>query len=198
MITFDKNTGIYFDDRKHIYIDADSGRILPSVTQLVNFLFPKKYADVPEEVLQAAAARGTRIHELIEKAVTGQEYEASTPEEFNAVTDAESLLQIANIKVTATERILRRGMDYAGRYDLLAVQDEKAVLIDIKTTSKLDIDALHWQMGLYATSDNMAIDKCFALWVPKRGKAKLQEIEPATREEIAFLLMRYEDHIAGI
>ena len=53
-----------FDPEKHIY--RLDGFIIPSVTQVMKPLSDEKYKDVDQEVLDAAAKRGTAVHSACE------------------------------------------------------------------------------------------------------------------------------------
>ncbi|MEI3508718.1 MAG: hypothetical protein V8R01_06445 [Bacilli bacterium] len=55
---------IEFIEEEHIYLI--DGVIVPSVTQILNKVFPKKYEGVPDYILNKKASYGTKVHKLIE------------------------------------------------------------------------------------------------------------------------------------
>ena len=194
---YDAETDLYYDDRRHAYIDGETGAVLPSVTQIVGILEPTKYAGIDSEVLARAAAYGNKIHRIAELMADGDEAEAyamiNTPEELHAAEAARRLLKDNIHGIVLSERMIRNGNKYAGRYDLLT--NNGALLIDIKTTSKLDRNALYWQLGLYAACFEVR-PKTAVLWLPKRGKPVFEYMDAATPEEVEALVLRYEINIA--
>ena len=53
-----------FIEESHTYIL--NGEIIPSVTQILQDLFPLKYDGVPQEILDNKAEYGTQLHKFIE------------------------------------------------------------------------------------------------------------------------------------
>ena len=194
---YDAEIDLYYDDRRHKYIDGQTGAVLPSVTQIINILEPDKYGGIDADVLARAAAYGNKIHAIVELMAAGDEAEAyatvNTPEELHAAEAARKLLKEHIHGVVTSEKMIRNGNHYAGRYDLLT--NNGALLIDIKTTSRLDRSALYWQLGLYAACFEVR-PKTAVLWLPKRGKPTFEIMEAATPEEVEALVFRYEINIA--
>jgi hypothetical protein len=56
---------IEYIDQDHVYLY--NGEIIPSVTQILSFIFPDKYKGIPEYILKNKSQYGTKIHEAIEK-----------------------------------------------------------------------------------------------------------------------------------
>lgn len=187
---YDAKLDLYYDGRNHRYIDGGTGAVIPSVTQIVRAMLPNKYAGVDPFILARAAEYGNKIHDIAESFALGDDKKAwemvKTPLEFKAADNAYRLLKKLSGDVTA-EQTVRNGNHYAGRYDLL-IGD---VLIDIKTTSRLDYDALYWQLGLYAECIQPR-PKTAVLWLPKHGACKFEYVESATAEEVEMMVLRYE------
>ena len=55
---------IEFIEDGHIYLM--DGVIIPSVSEILHFIFPNKYAGIDKEVLNKKAEYGSKIHEAIE------------------------------------------------------------------------------------------------------------------------------------
>lgn len=195
---YDEFTDTYYNDRTHRYIDGETGVVIPSVTQILRILAPDKYSNVDPVVLANAAAYGNKIHamaELIAKgAVTDAYGMVQTPEEYAAAEAARKLFKDNGVgSIVSAEKIVRNGNKYAGRYDLLT--NDGTLLIDIKTTAKLDREALYWQLGMYAECLPER-PQTAVLWLPRKGKALFERMDAATKEEVEALVLRYEIDIA--
>ena len=55
---------IEFVEDGHLYLI--SGILVPSVSEILNFIFPDKYSNVPKKILNSKAEYGSRVHEAIE------------------------------------------------------------------------------------------------------------------------------------
>lgn len=171
---------IEFNQEAHKYLVNDMP--VMSVTNIISELYPRKYNDVPKQVLENAAAYGTRIHALIER------YNEVGDNELELCVEGVAYPKIAHeigIEVISTEEMVAYLDDdkplYAGRYDMLAtIALSGLTMIDIKTTSKLDKESLSWQLSMYAAAyeqmNNTRIDALGCLWFPKRAKGKFVEI----------------------
>lgn len=124
-----------FDPTTHTY--TFDGKVVPSVTELLAPLTAGKYPP-NAGVIQQAAARGTRIHELCEF------YDLDAmPEEFEA--DLVPYVQAwANFnrdyapRWLHIEKPLCAGGLFAGTLDRLGEIDGKFTVVDIKTAQSLD------------------------------------------------------------
>ena len=130
---------LVFSEQGHIYTLADT--ILPSVTTLMKPLSQIEYESVDRNVLDAAAKRGTSIHNSIKDFIR---YGINTcNDEFapymNAFIDWFDTAK--PIPVGSEMKIYHKLLRYAGMIDFLAYIDGELVLIDIKTTYQL-IDKL--------------------------------------------------------
>lgn len=132
-------------DESHTYIV--DGIIVPSVTQLLHRKFNKKYDGISAEVLNKAAARGTRIHKDIEEYCRlGKEPEYSETKDFIFVTKKNGL----TVKENEIPIILDLGGEtFAGRLDLILEAEGELAVADIKTTATLDKEYLAYQLNLY-------------------------------------------------
>lgn len=152
-----------FLEEGHIYIY--DGIPIPSVSDIVKFVFPDKYGEVPEHILQEAAKFGTEMHSIVE------EYEDHKTRDFYTITqeilldDYKKLKKENNLEVVKKEQMIHNKDIYAGRYDQLAKQGDKTVLIDLKFTAELDYEWLQLQLSLY----NMVVkaDKLGCYHIPR-------------------------------
>ena len=197
MISFDKQTHTYTND----------GRLLLSVTEVIKrYVFPDLYSNVPEEVLNKAAERGTATHAIIEKYIkrtlTNEEYE-----ENKADIDA-FMHEVAkkHLYLAQSERIVSDGELLAGTIDIIGLfnegKGEREIIADIKTTSKLNIEYLQWQLSLYAyllrdAKQNAYLYNCPDLYGIhlRDGKCKIVKIEQLPLEAIESLLYAIRNNV---
>ena len=184
MIQFDKGTHTYTID----------GVRTPSVTQILSWLYPRKYADVPPEVLKEKAEYGNRVHEWIENyCLTGKKKRQS---KLMRLSTEQAISLLEGFDVEACEKAVSFGNKFCGTYDMYGECDGEKVLIDIKTTSEFDEEYLQWQLGMYKLAmeeHGDQVDKCMCLWLPKGKIASLKDVVPKTRYDIEWLLYRYEE-----
>lgn len=141
-----KGYTLEFIDETHTYLV--DGVIVPSITQMLNVKFGGKYWGVSERVLADAAAKGTEVHEAIEKLCTTGEYE-----DLKEVRNFMFLQKQYKFKALKNEIPVILFMHdepiAAGRLDLVLSMDGATGLGDIKRTATLDKDYLAYQLNLY-------------------------------------------------
>lgn len=191
MISFDKQTHTYTND----------GRLLLSVTEVIKrYVFPDLYSNVPEEVLNKAAERGTATHAIIERYIKGtltnEEYEANKADVDAFMYEVEK----KHLFLGQSECIVSDGELLAGTIDIIGIfnegNGERLIIADIKTTSKLNIEYLQWQLSLYSYlmckadgKEYIAGDSPELYGIHLRdGKCKIVKIEPLPLEAIESLL----------
>ena len=137
---------IEFYEDKHQYVV--DGICLPSITQLLTKIFPNKYKDVPDWMLQSAAEKGTMVHKAIQD-YCEKGIESDLPELYNFKflkkrygfdvinNERPVVLEIAGIPVAA------------GTYDMEIGMNGQIGGCDIKRTAKLDFTYLKYQLNLY-------------------------------------------------
>ncbi len=198
-----------FVEEGHIYLL--DGVIIPSVSEILHFIFPNKYKNVPVEILNKKADYGTKLHSAIEiyeknlKAMSEEQALETTiiALELNYIQVASlkqyiSLKSKNKIEVIEQEQIIHYKDDYAGRFDMIARVDKDYCLCDIKTTSELDKEYLSWQLSLYAYAYNFLnkknhFDKLYAIWLPKKQLGELVEIKIKTKKEIEKVLKEFKE-----
>jgi hypothetical protein len=134
---------IKFEETTHEYFIGDKKLI--SVTQLMrkHGLAPN-YDNVPSEVLNAKAERGTLIHREIEKYIKSNEM-GFTTELYNFI----DYIKENNITVLESEKIVYNDI-VAGTADLFLLTEDVITIADIKTTASLHKEAVSWQLSIYA------------------------------------------------
>ena len=132
--------GVQFNEEQHTY--TLKGRVLSGITGIVRkYICPDKYNDVPQAVLERAAAKGTDIHKQCELSVVGF-CPAELSKDLAAFKDATK-----DIEFAAVEYLVTDGQHFASAIDLVG---SDCILYDIKTTAKLDMEYLSWQLSIYA------------------------------------------------
>ena len=189
MITFDKSTHTYMID----------GVRAPSVTQILQFLNPNKYENIPPEILAEKAEYGNRVHEWIEHyALTGKKKRQT---EMMKLSTLQAVDLLSEFKAEQCEEVVTYKGVFCGTYDMYGTIDGKKTLIDIKTTAEFDEPYLSWQLGMYKIAleaQGERVDRCMCLWLPKGAVAYLLDVKPKDQYEIDWLLFRYEqEHNSG-
>ena len=134
----------YYDE-EHLYLF--NGVILPSVTEIIGKKF-NDYADVPKEVLNRAAERGTKVHKQIENFCKSGVDDGST-----AVRHFKFLQNQYGFEVLDNEMplvIFKDDVPVAcGRLDMTIEMDGKVGIADIKTCSALNKEKIAYQLNMY-------------------------------------------------
>jgi hypothetical protein len=183
-----KNNIVFIEDVHKYYVDNVE---VPSVTTILgSTIFKSKYSAVPPFVLQRAADFGSKVHRAIET----HDIDGLNDNHIQRVIDYVNLVKTHKITELEHETLLAFNYDYAGTMDLLIEIDGEKALADIKTTSKLDLDYLSWQLSFYAR----AIDfkgKLYAFWIPNKryGSPAFVEVERKSDDEIDKVLQEYKE-----
>lgn len=185
---------VEYIDEGHIYLVG--GVITPSVSEIIRFIYPDKYSNIPKKILEEKAEFGTHVHNAIE-CYENQDYFELTPREQLCFEQYLKVKEKHKIEVLEQEIIIHFEDRFAGRLDMTAVVEGYESLVDVKTTAKLDYESLAWQLGMYALGCEwlygIKFEKYFCLWLPKGDLGQLVEIQPKSKEEILEVLKAYED-----
>lgn len=184
-----------FIEEEHLYIY--NGVIIPSVSEILKFIFPEKYKGVSDFILQNKANYGTLVHKLCEKIDLGKTIEELKQEyNFNYIIEA-SLNQHLKLKeqykiepISMEQRVCYNGL-YGGTYDLEANVNSLFSLIDRKTTAELDEDYISWQLSFYELASGKKYEKFYVEWLPKKDLGQLVEIERKSKKEMIKMLDMY-------
>lgn len=172
---------IDFDEERHLY--TLGGLTLPSVTQVMEPMSLMLYRDVPEQMLDSAADRGTRAHEQISNFVRYGIMESD--EDTQPYVDAFLRFNQDRRPVWAASelRVFHALMGYAGTIDLIGYiepDDGTGVdVIDLKCTSVFHPVMLSTQIGAYAEalrSQGIAVRRRYGLQLLKTGKYRFEQV----------------------
>ena len=195
-----ENKKVIFDDLTHSYWAGD--KELVGVTTLMKHqgLSPD-YSGISEHVLAHAAARGTAVHQTLEDYDNGENIlqprvvddneggtlTIDTSKELNAYRDL-------GLNVLASEYLVSDNKVVASSIDkvLSTDEDDTVDLGDIKTTSTLHIDALEWQLSIYAylfelQNKGLKVRNLYGIHV-RDGKARVQQVRRIEADIIKNLI----------
>lgn len=133
----------YPDTHTYLY----DGLMLPSVSEIIDKKF-NDYADVPKDILNRAAERGTKVHKQIENFCKSGIDDGST-----AIRHFKFLQNQYNFEVLDNELPLVIFMNdvpvACGRLDMTIEMDGKVGIADIKTCSALNKEKIAYQLNMY-------------------------------------------------
>lgn len=149
-----------FDAASHTYRYA--GDVVPSVTQVLEPI--SSYAGVPRNILQAAAARGTYIHECCEMALWETlDWDSVMPEYRGYVEAFGKFLADSGVEVELIEeRVYHPVLCYAGTADLICRLPRRGkmrrAVVDYKTSLKM-MPSVGPQVAAYQEAQNASQPK---------------------------------------
>jgi len=186
------NTGVVFDHTPHTYHYGE--RELKGITGILHkYLFPQKYAGVSQEVLDAAAERGSVIHEQCRAYDLIGEPLSKEAEAYAAIKAAQEWETVANeYTVTDYESV-------ASNIDVVLHRagdaENKLILADFKTTSTFDDEYVSWQLSIYKflielCNPNVEVVALYGIWLPSEryGKPKAIKVQMQDMAEVKKLL----------
>lgn len=137
--------GIIFDSANHRYFKDGDEKV--SVGKIVNFYLNIDLSNIPPEILKSAQDRGTDIHLMCDKILSGEDFETIYSKEYK---DFEYLRKKHKIKTNSIEGIVYAWTphgDYCGTYDLY--DSKSKILYDIKTSYEKHIEEWTLKCNLY-------------------------------------------------
>lgn len=183
-----KEIPVSFDAKSHTYTNTETGEILQGITQtLLRRIFPDKYAGIPQHILEAAAARGTAVHNEIEIAEElDTEFTTHQGENYRMMKEREGL------KFLTSEYCVSDLEHYASKIDLVFEGESGVYLADIKTTQKFDAESVSWQLSIYAylfglANPDIKVERLYGIWV-REEFAELIEVRRHTADEVEALI----------
>lgn len=112
---------------------------------LIDYAFPRDYDGISAKTLQAAAERGSSVHDAIE-AFDALGGEPDTPELKTYVR----LKEEYKFETIANEYLVTDKKQFASAIDIVALKDGEVILIDTKTTSEKKWGKVALQLSIYA------------------------------------------------
>ena len=184
---------VVFDEEQHIYTLGD--KQLSGITSIIkSLLFPDMYANVSQAVLNKAAERGTRIHNLIQLWTMG----ILSNEDIAELQPFLDAFHAAELDGWESEYLVSDNESVASSIDLVCLdKDGNIILCDIKTTSVLHIEYLRWQLSIYAylferQNPELKVHGLKAIHISK-GKCDIVDIERLNDNQVDDLLTAYRN-----
>lgn len=194
-----KQSDVLFLEETHQYIGFNKyldGVEYSGVTGILkSVIYPNEYDGIPEEVLQKAAARGTRIHELCQATDTIPTEPQAGDEQYAPEVANYELIKVSNdITMVANEYLVSR--DDWGIASQIDCVDSEGNLYDIKTTYRLDTEYVSWQLSFYAEmyeylNPTLKAGKLYAIWL-RGAESKLVEVPRKTPEQIEQVIKAWQ------
>lgn len=184
------NADVTYISETHEYFSSDF-RKLRGITGFINDqLFPGKLDGIPESVLSLATERGKRVHEECEN-IDNEVIEAESKQGENYVRLKSDfgLTHIASEYIVTDNEFIASPIDkvYLGRHS------DSVILGDIKTTYKLDMLYLSWQLSIYAyyferQNPHLKVDTLLAIWLRGEDTDGIVQVERIPDKEIEIFL----------
>lgn len=188
-----KTTKIDFDEDTHTYKVNDI--FIASVSEIIAAVFGNKFAKVNPEVVGRAAKKGSLIHSQILDTLIGKSSGGFSKEYAAAIDKIKSLYkEIGGNEYVAPEQRLyctNDVMEFCCTIDAFWLRT--ALLVDYKTSSRLDKANVTRQLNLYAYAlrKNGYIVKRLEAWHLKDGVCKVYDIPLLSDEYCEKILISY-------
>lgn len=189
--------GVSFDETNHVYTYEKKGDGAIQVTQLSGVtallgrqLFKDKYDGISKGIMEKAAERGNLIHRQIEM------FETFGGDNLAPEVDAYKKMKVkGEYETIATEWLVSDREHVASSIDVVFEKDGEIILCDIKTTSKLDMEYLSWQLSIYKyllllDNPKAKIGGLVACWLPREqyGHPKMVDVPEKPMEWVKELI----------
>lgn len=184
------NSNVIYIEDTHEYFTNEFKK-LHGITGFINDqLFPGKLDGIPESVLSLATERGKRVHKECENIDNeGFEAESKQGENYLRLKGDFGLTHIASEYIVTDNEFIASPIDkvYLGRHS------DSVILGDIKTTYKLDMLYLSWQLSIYAyyferQNPHLKVDTLLAIWLIGEDTDGIVQVERIPDKEIELFL----------
>lgn len=159
---------------------------------LVRFAFPNTYAGVSEDVLKAAADRGSAVHEAFEKY-----FKYLVPSDKKVVHEGIALLEGAGLTNVANEYLVFHD-GFATKVDNVSINKQDEVcLLDYKCTYAANEDKVALQLSYNAEwfeeiNPGTKVSHIYLVWLSeKRGVYKLIELKRVPKAKLDEVVKAY-------
>lgn len=188
----------FIEDTHQYLLD---GVLIPCVSDIINYYFPDLYSGIPKSVLNNKASYGIECHKAIEELLIKDNFEEIINSEIDqdikdSIAQFQELRKDFTLKVHNIECAVHYEDIYAGTYD---IGFENNYLADIKTTARLHVNnetlnaPLNLQLSLYYLAKGIYKEKGYAIWLPKKKKAKIVEVKTWPKEILLELIEEFKN-----
>lgn len=183
-----------FFDSGHVY-EVD-GQKIPSVSEIMRFASREVYSGVDQWRLDNAADRGTRVHDAT--LAIDKNGDADVDADIAPYVEAYvGFLKKFHPHYIASELALadtRRW--FAGRLDRCAIINKKCVLLDIKTSARIETRLVQAQLTAYAwlweRNRPEKLDELYVLHLMGDGQFRFRRIERDDDYWKALLILQHK------
>lgn len=184
------NSNVIYIEDTHEYFTNEFKK-LHGITGFINDqLFLGKLDGIPESVLSLATERGKRVHKECENIDNeGIEAESKQGENYLRLKSDFGLTHIDSEYIVTDNEFIASPIDkvYLGRHS------DSVILGDIKTTYKLDMLYLSWQLSIYAyfferQNTHLRVDALLAIWLRGEDTDSIVQVERIPDKEIEIFL----------
>lgn len=143
---------VNFRSQNHIY--QVQNREIPSVTTIIKAQSDVygEYRHIDPEILNKAADRGNAVHEAVERSIkeggkAWTDYKSASP----YVDGYNKFMELGVMVPICPElKLFHPDLWYAGTIDIVCLVNGEVAVADVKTTSKLNKEAVRLQLAGYA------------------------------------------------
>lgn len=191
---------VKFTESTHKYTGELSGDDYISVTTLTKkYKLSADYENIPVDILQKAAERGTNTHAAFENYIksNGQIIEAVNGYGLTEVNQLHTILSNRNIDLSTAlseKLVFDNAYKVAGTVDFIYYDGDQKCIADFKTTSSIHYDAVTWQLSIYnylVHKDDIIQYYSTKLYVYQfyQGKVNVRELPCIDYEEVEKLFI---------
>lgn len=181
---------VIYIEETHEYFTPDFKK-LHGITGFINEqLFPGKLDGIPESVLSLATERGKRVHGECESIDNeGIEAESAHGENYLRLKCNYNLTHIASEYIVTDNDFIASPIDKI----YLGFSTNSVILGDIKTTYKLDMLYLSWELSIYAylferQNSHLKVDSLVAIWLKGEESDTILPVDRIPDKEIEIFL----------
>jgi hypothetical protein len=150
-------------------------------------LFPDKYSNIPQHILNKAAEYGTLIHSKCQANDMFETSDCIEVENYSAIKKENGLIPVENEYLVSDNERIATMID-----NVFKASGSSVHLGEIKTTSVLDIESLSWQLSICAylfelQNPHLKVDRLYGIWL-RKDKHKLQKVNRIDNSIILSLI----------
>lgn len=180
-----------FDENEHKYFV--NGVETPSVTDICNPISFERFKEIPNHILEQARQRGTEVHEMCEEyLITGEiDWEEISPQYTNYINQFVTWYRTYKPKILYVE-FQMFSEEFCGTCDLICELDGKTLLVDFKSSSRVDKKSLSVQLAGYhklCAKYNIEIDETWYLHLTNKDKNDGYVFKQIDRDEEWFEIL---------
>mgnify|MGYP001569947541 CR=1 FL=1 len=178
---------LQFYEETHTY--RYGGKVVPSVTQVLQAEGISDFSMVPADVLETACARGNAVHLATQYLDEGRLDWSTVGEGLAGYLAAwERFKEECRVEVLEIERRVYYSMGYAGTLDRVLLMQRMRWLIDIKSGAPTPAAAIQTAAYQFAHPDKDKINRRAAVQLNADGTYKLHQYDPDSMHDLNIFI----------